>query len=599
MRKRLRFFAGCMAVCLLAGCSPAVSKPESSTSSETTIHTGTIAYVPLDDRPDNVERVEYLAESLGYKLDMPDTDLYKTCLDGQPTNADGTQYGNRGALYEWVLAEEKAGCNLYILSLDQLLSGGLVNSRHMTESESATLSDGVKLSEDTLLLSLLKTLHADQNNQVWLLDTVMRLAPTMGYAGFDLDGYNALRAYGMEPRPTLSGSSLTVNNIVSDYALDADGTLLPIPSGTPLDTGIIQDYLNARERKLRLSDLLLSTLTKPGYEKFHVLIGIDDSSAEDSIQKNEISYLRQNLRSGDWLLSGVDDLAFKAVTKLYLAGSGWTGATACVTYFGGTEREAACDYDYRPLEDLVDEHLAFFGLNACTNPQAADLQILVLTRPSDGVKKESVYQALINQLNKNKNQQRPTILIDAGNGQYGTAFHDALVKQSNLGWLLSYSGFLDMAIVSGTALSLGVARFAWLQSGNGRDETANKAFIKTLADSVIKDFCYKNTVREDLISYVRNELGGSADNFYHPKIDLDAVQAQLEDGMQQSTKRVLQNFANSNLIVSLNPYAEAGYGKLSLSNYSFPWYRVFEIRMDFNVNDLTKIHKKFLFFYLF
>ena len=46
-----------------------------------------------------------------------------------------------------------------------------------------------------------------------------------------------------------------------------------------------------------------------------------------------------------------------------------------------------------------------------------------------------------------------TILIDAGNGTYGTAFHKALTDQAELGWLLSYAGFLDMAIVTGTALS--------------------------------------------------------------------------------------------------------------------------------------------------
>ena len=597
MRKYLRFFAIWMAVCLLAGCSPTGPKLKSDTSAVNAgIDTGTIAYVPLDDRPDNVERVEYLAESLGYRLDMPDKDLYKTCLDGQPTNANGTQYGDRGALYEWVLAEEKAGCNLYILSLDQLLSGGLVNSRHITESEPVTVSGGVRMSETALLRSLIQTLSADQNNQVWLLDTVMRLAPTMGYAGFDLDGYNALRAYGMEPRPALSGGSLTVDNIVADYMLGADGSPLSIQSGTALNAGMIQDYLNARARKLRLSNLLLSTLAAPGYEKFHVLIGIDDSSAEDSIQKNEIAYLRQHLRDGDALLSGVDDLAFKAVTRQYLDSCGWTGATACVTYFGGMEREAACEYDYQPLTDIMDEHLAFFSIDPCSNPLAANLQILVLTQPKDSAQAQSYVQALIKQLNENERNQLPTILIDAGNGKYGTAFHDALVKQSHLGWLLSYSGFLDMAIVTGTALSHGVARFAWLQSGNGGDASANRAFVQTLADSVVKDFCYKNSVRDELISYVRDDLGGSADNFYSPKIDLNAVQAKLEDEMQQSTKRVLRNFARSNLIVSLDPYTEAGCGKLSLSHYSFPWHRAFEIRMELHVNDLTKIHKRFFFF---
>ena len=68
--------------------------------------------------------------------------------------------------------------------------------------------------------------------------------------------------------------------------------------------------------------------------QFRVLIGIDDSSEEDSIQKNEIAYLRAQLRQGDALLSGVDDLAFKAVTKLCLEEWGWEGAAVSVLRTG-------------------------------------------------------------------------------------------------------------------------------------------------------------------------------------------------------------------------------------------------------------------------
>ena len=68
-----------------------------------------IAYVPLDDRPDNAERVVYLAESLGYELAMPERDLYRTRLDGQPPNENGTQYGDRGALYGGWLSRRPPG----------------------------------------------------------------------------------------------------------------------------------------------------------------------------------------------------------------------------------------------------------------------------------------------------------------------------------------------------------------------------------------------------------------------------------------------------------------------------------------------------------
>lgn len=125
--------------------------------------------------------------------------------------------------------------------------------------------------------------------------------------------------------------------------------------------------------------------------QFRVLIGIDDSSEEDSIQKNEIAYLRAQLRQGDALLSGVDDLAFKAVTKLCLEEWGWEGAAVSVQYFGGTEDRPACAYDYQPLEAIVAEHFDFFDLTMA-EPGGEELAMLVLTQPGRPGSPGDVYQ---------------------------------------------------------------------------------------------------------------------------------------------------------------------------------------------------------------
>ena len=102
MKKRI--FAAMLACLLLVGCGPVRTDPADAEIWDTNpAFDVTVAYVPLDDRPDNEERVIYLAESLGYTLLMPERDLYHTALDGQPRNANGTQSGDRAALYEWVL----------------------------------------------------------------------------------------------------------------------------------------------------------------------------------------------------------------------------------------------------------------------------------------------------------------------------------------------------------------------------------------------------------------------------------------------------------------------------------------------------------------
>lgn len=605
MKKRI--LAAVLGCALLAGCGQQAAVPAEKTPEERPV----IAYVPLDDRPDNVERVVYLAESVGYTLAMPEADLYRTRLDGQPTNENSTQYGDLAALYEWVLAQEAAGCDRYMLSMDQMLSGGLVNSRHTAETLTVTLSDGTVMTDRELLEGLLTALAEDENNRVWLLDSVMRLAPTVGYAGFGIEEYNALRSYGAAPRKEASGAELTAEAVTADYRLGSDGTVLEA-ADFGLTESLADEYLSARRRKLELSDRMMEVVSGGEYGSFRVLIGIDDSSEEDSIQKNEIAYLRSRLRKGDALLSGVDDLAFKAVAKLYLEESGWNGRTVQVgvTYFGGTEDKPACDYDYKPLREIVEEHLAFFGVSQLSGGSgAADIELLVLTQPDTEAyeavgmsqaeqdrQKKNAYTNLIDWLGTFRNRQIPVILIDAGNGAYGNAFQEALTEEAELGYLLSYAGFLDMAIVTGTALSHGIARYAFLQNGK-QTESTERAFARTLADSVIKDFCYKHVARENLLTCIRNELGGDPNNFWMPEIDRETVQARLESGMAQATEAVVKNLERSNFISSLEPYEERGWGSVTLSNYRFPWDRAFEIGMDMDIGDFTEPHKSVLGIY--
>ena len=594
MRKQM--LAAALACAVLAGCGPVRTEPSEDTPPPAE-DAPVVAYVPLDDRPDNAERVVYLAESLGYELAMPERDLYRTRLDSQPLNENGTQYGDRGALYEWVAEQEAAGCDRYILSLDQLLSGGLVSSRAMTGENPVTLSTGETLTEIELLTAVIDLLAADENNQVWLLDTVMRLAATTGYGGFGLNEYNALRTYGMAPRPHLEGEELTIENIVADYPLGSDGQPVPVEAEEPLPEGAVEDYLAARERKLRLSAAMFQALEGTAEGQFRVLIGIDDSSKEDSIQKNEIAYLRAHLRTGDALLSGVDDLAFKAVTKLYLEECGWEGAAVSVQYFGGTEDQPACAYDYQPLEVIMEEHFDFFGLREAESG-GEELRVLVLTQPADEGRKADYIQALIRELNGDA-AAVPTVLIDAGNGTYGTAFHQALTEEAELGRLLSYAGFLDMAIVTGTALSHGVARYAFLRHGE-QTEATDRAFVRTVADSILKDFCYKNIVRNDILSFVRNDLQGNADNFWDPDIDREAVLERLEIGMAEAAAPVIENLERSNFITALpsaQAYTERGWGGIALTDYCFPWDRAFEIGMEIQLGAFTEPHESVLGIY--
>lgn len=176
-----------------------------------------VVYIPIDDRPYNDERMRLMAQSLGVELIMPDKSLYDTSLDGQVSEA-GT-CGDRGALMDWLMDNQNRG-EVLILSLDQLLSGGLVNSRCMTEMTPVVLADGSTMTELEIIDYIAELA---ERKTVYIVDSVQRLAASFGFGGFTIRDYNVTRMYGLVQRPMLTGDQLTIENIVESYRLDTNG----------------------------------------------------------------------------------------------------------------------------------------------------------------------------------------------------------------------------------------------------------------------------------------------------------------------------------------------------------------------------------------
>lgn len=524
-----------------------------------------IAYVPLDDRPNNVECMEYMAQSLGYELLMPQEDLYATRLNNQPLNSNGTQCGNRAALYEWLLQQESEGCDRYIIFMDQLLSGGLVNSRAMGVNESVTLSDGTVLTEKQLTEKFVELLGSDGDNRVFLLDTVMRLAPTVGYKQWTMEDYINVRAWASLPR---AKCELSPDAIAEGYRLNEAGECIEAEAyGISEDT--LSDYLNVRERKLQLSCDLLNALSENSV--FSVLIGIDDSSEENCLQKNEIEYLEGRLGENDALLSGVDDMGYKALTKLYLDETGWQGSEAEVLWFGENEDKPASAYDFRTLKETIDAHFKYFDLEKCEN---AELVLAVLTTPADETQKDRYLKEMFDAMKTAKANEKAVVFMDASNGAYGDELREEILEDVKLGNLVAYAGTLDLANLTGVALSHGVSRYALLKNG-GDTEYTKQGFECCMADVLIKDLCYRTVIRTESSELVRS-MGGSPDNFCEPQIDESAVLNFTVQRMNELVPEIMDNLGSSSVITGLSPYCEAEWNTVEIDNYRFPWHRTFE-----------------------
>ena len=599
MKKRLLSLLLLAAMVIGMVCPVAAAE---NTEEKRTTENKAIVYIPLDDRPLNLSRVQQLADSLELTLVMPDQDLYATRLDGQPKNSNGTQSGDRGALLAWLM-EQADKYDTFVISLDQLLSGGLMNSRCMMEMEPIELPDGTVMTEYNVIdyinaLSLTK--------HVYVIDSILRLALSSGYGGYDLNAYNLTRNYGMKARPVLSGRQLTLQNVIRNYpncidtqsmtaenyetdglddaetevmeALGLEGALEAErrnASGEQLDDDtIIERYLQIRERKLRLVDYAVRRLAKnPNVE---YLLGVDDSSGGNNIHTNEIAYVERIGGDNVTMLSALDGIAPMILSKYYAEQTGTQGTTLAVKYFG-IEGDWVPTYNYLTVSQLLDTTADYLDAEV-TEESEGDISLLMVASSSDSEKNKAIFTQLIEQINQNEQNSIPTILLDLSS-QDRKVLHQMLIQSVHLGYLLSFGGGNDGVIQIPMALSYGISRYRSL-SQNISDE-AIAAQAGTIVTALVKEYYKCDGVSTQTIRQL-NSMGVNCNNFgTDDQARLDSYGQILDNNMKESVGALLDNIKASNTIVSLAPYTTAAISDIDIPQYKFPWNRTFEI--DFAV----------------
>ena len=366
------------------------------------------------------------------------------------------------ALLQWVLDNEDA-CDVLIVSMDQLLSGGLVNSRW---------EDGTDLTWEKDAIDTLSQIAA--RKPVYVFDTVMRLATTAGYQGLDSETYRLFRSYGMAERGELTGHNLTVDNIIAGYPYGADGERIE----TTLDDELVEHYLAARARKLRLTDYLLRHA-----ESFAAcVVGVDDSAARISVQTNEIRYLQRLLGKNCALFCGTDELGMMAFTRAYADCAGWNSRLS-VHYFGGYEDSVADAYDTSTLRESVEQHITALGAELVDWNEQSDAVVLVLTRGASSTECSRYLAAW----EENCRNGVPTIVIDASSA---TQHLPQQLEDTSLQWLMGYSAWGTAANSVGIALSMGLTRLQWLQGEQDPQPEDSEAFARELIFAYMKDIAY-------------------------------------------------------------------------------------------------------------
>ena len=222
----------------------------------------------------------------------------------------------------------------------------------------------------------------------------------------------------------------------------------------------------------------------------------------------------------------------------------------------------------------------------------------MLTQPAEETKKADYIAALVGELSgdaarcahhPDRRRQR----------HLRHMFHELLTEETELGRLLSYAGFLDMAIVTGTALSHGVARYAFLHHGE-QTEATERAFPADSGGQHPQGLLLQEHRPNDILSFVRNDLQGNADNFWDPDIDRAAILARLESGMEAAAAPVIANLERSNLHLRPAPHpgvCRAGLGRRGADGLLLPLGPGLRDRMDIRLGDFTEPHESVLGIY--
>ncbi len=555
-------------------------------------------YVPLDDRPVNIDRAIYNAEAAGIELIMPEKYMYATVLG---TSGHG---GDTVALLEWLKEQEaKTGADkidYYIISLDQIFSGGLVNSRYSVDNYNGSIdythSTGFNDKETADFL-----IELSKNNFVVYFETMMRLATTENYKDHTSSLYAAFRDYGIKNRKEIDVNSplFTIDGIVSTYMYGVNEEFYTVDGAT---TAQLQGYVDARERKLRIFDYLVRGA---GANIDHLIIGADDSHPGANLQNNDKKYilnLCDKIGVNYTQFAGADEIGVMALGTLTAdlyrpetEGGAISMLPVYVQYYGPGKDWVADGYDTGTLAESVELHIKALNGYVVTNEDDAELTVMVLTGIwqdlSGNYMNDSTLLAtlrsnadtLVDDLKLKLADNKAVAIIDAS-GRYGennnilahAMFYgrngtdsDRLNSSKDFAKLLGFSAWNTVGNKVGLSLGMAFSRLSYLRSGAEVTTESNDAFLKSFTHAVIKDTCYRGRLSSETPDM------GATGQWYHATYILNGVVSGT--GISGSDILGAYNSA-SDTFSTVTPGRTVSCGEFTL-----PWGRNFEATFTITV----------------
>lgn len=556
-----------------------------------------VVYVPLDDRPVNLDDVILQGRSAGIQVITPNPDdiinrpdTSKTANGATLENTSLPVYGHCEGIRQFILDQAETADG-FILSADMLAYGGLIGSRRLRANDSGSYPDYDPATTELLdVIAWIKQHYP--NKPVFVLDTIMRLATTAFTGGLSFDVYNESRGFMLQPRRSFSA----FDDILNGYNLSPDGSYG--------DTVLFnkEHYYNARRHKFKSNRYILEQLASEGYIDF-LAIGVDDAHTQ-GVQINEIKYVESCINN--WLggnggqnpdraivLPDADGLGQALMARMANHLHNNTAKPGyAIHYFGPHGSTIISPYEYMDVHQNIQRHVDIIGGTVVEH--CPSVEIIAITAASQA-------SAALDRLAANNSSHIPSIVIDFVDlGKSNPVVTEALLSSEHTGRLLGYSAWNTAGNKMGLALGMGQARYAYLTSGvNDTHGTAMNAHASLLFKRFLKDYYYKSMAIADIRNYSRSHslytnvstLADQNMRLFNSPADYTEMQAMLREQMQLHTATLAgsQAFRAGNKAIREicgTTWTTACYACATLpyENPDFIWGRAFEITLRPSLN---------------
>ncbi|MBM7853700.1 hypothetical protein JOC37_000065 [Desulfohalotomaculum tongense] len=490
----------------------------------------TILYVPLDERPVNLDYAAEIINATGENLLIPPVEY----LPRQKTP------GHTGKLWQWVF-ENCPRADYIVLSADTMIYGGLTPSR-IHNLDKNTL--------DNLLSNFDRIKELNPEVKLYVFSTIMRthkqntsLAEPDYYGTYGKKIYQITALRDKDEVDGLSpGEKMQLGELLEDVPKD-----------------VLNDYMNRRAKNFSVNSTLLDKTAAGVID--HFVLCRDDTSyySQSSREFRLLSAKTYNLPAGKFTsLSGADEVGLvlltRAVNDLNAA-----QPAVFVRYARGVGGMTIPKYEDYEVWKNVGDHLNAAGCVPAYSPEDADL-ILAVNTPVNGVTREAGTEqnaaestwgvfSLVKEMAADIAGGKKVAVADisyangSDNGLMAALAHGGLLNK-----ISAYAGWNTAGNSLGYALGQGILA----QYMNEKD------VLNILAVRLLDDWGYQANVRGEV---QREVIASSNVNKFNLGANGALVKSEVEYRLLQFAEAYLKDFNIEKLTVS------------------FPWNRTFEINL--------------------